>query len=89
MKVPSIDFWRTRIDGTIFAVHACRRWDRPSNGVFMLVTRDELWGPGRIDWMGELARRLSIRERRLFALYGRYWKDYLTEFFDDEVWCAL
>jgi hypothetical protein len=92
VKIPAILFWRTRIDEHVWACHAVRNWDRPSNGVFMLVTTDELfcreWSK-RLDWRGHLADKLGEREKRLFREYGRFWKDYLCEYTDDELWCPV
>lgn len=95
-KVPQITYWRTRIDycfnngkgeawvGTdrIWAGHAIRNWDVPSNGVFMLFTGDEIRG---WEWRNALKEKLEARERRLFHEFGRLWRGHLETYFDDEL----
>lgn len=98
-KVPSILFWREfasgRVDDpkdAVYACHAVRNWDVPSNGVFALFPFEDLFSreySKRVDWYGVLAARLAERERRLFREYGRMWKHHLTEYFDDEIWCPI
>lgn len=99
-KLPQIAYWKERINdhdhgnippGTdlIIACHACRNWDMPSNGVFLLFTWAELFGSPysvRRDWKGELKAALEARERRLVRQYERRVKHHLAEYFEDEIW---
>lgn len=74
-KLPRISFWVERvsppdepISKAVYACHATRNWDVPSNGVFMLFTFDEIYGRDyqkRVFWRGVLEDALKARERRL------------------------
>ena len=95
-NLPAITYWRERVGHepggpTIYAVHAVRNWDVPSNGVFLLYTASELHGnwDSRRDWRKELAEKLGKRERALAAEFGRYLRDHLCDYSADEGWCAL
>ncbi len=98
-KLPQINYWRERVTHhldpvkdpngqIIYAVHACRNWDMPSNGVFLLFTWAELYGPYdyRVDWRDAVKKALEARERRLVREYQRRVRHHLAEYFDDEIW---
>lgn len=98
-KLPRISFWKERVTDPrtvvaghpnqqiIYAVHACRNWDVPSNGVFLLFTHEELYSwDKRIAWRDQLEAALKARERRLVSEYQRRVRHHLTDYFDDEIW---
>lgn len=98
-RLPQINYWLELITlprladrGTadwIYACHAARNWDTPSNGVFLLFTYEELWGRDlskRVYWRGLLKDALEARERRLIREFQRHSRQHLTHYFDDEIW---
>jgi hypothetical protein len=100
-KLPRINFWKERVTGDgqhgnippgtdfVIACHACRNWDVPSNGVFLLFTWEELYGreySKRVDWRARLEEALKARERRLVRDYSRRVRHHLADYYDDEIW---
>lgn len=79
-KKPQVVYWRDRIDDLFTTVHACRAWDVPSNGVFLLVTRDAIatWS-GRDEIERILEVKLSRREQAASAAFGHQWRRHLTD----------
>lgn len=85
---PKITYWREPIDRNAVACFACRNWDVPSNAVFLLFTRKEIFGtreaaPTR-NWRGELTEKLNWRERTLFNYAGRAFRYFLTAEIDPD-----
>lgn len=60
-NLPSIYFWRDRIDSLFVACHAVRGWAVPSNGVWMLVPSEHSRGDGWYEIQ-------ACRQRKLVAL---------------------
>ncbi len=87
-RFPRVHFWKEPIDGDVVAIHACRSWDEPANGVFMLFFRSEItpsFAGGRykrapVDYAEVLHRRLLRREHAMMNYHGRLWRKYLTDF---------
>jgi hypothetical protein len=103
---PQIHFWKERVGAlengppgpgyigtTIYAVSACRDWDLPANGVFMLFMHDEchdghgrdasgkyFYIPPKKDWRRLLTEKLEAREKALVNWYGRSAKHHLADF---------
>jgi len=86
-NLPGIDFWWDKIDDRALSAHAVRRWQEPSNGVFMLVAIPSC---GYVSYrereqiQTELERRLRNREHQLAAWYGRHWRHHLTDRIDSD-----
>lgn len=77
-NLPKIHYWIDRIDRDVITVHAVRgRGDRPSNGVFLLMSRDTLREKGWRSAIAELETKLRDREHRLANWYGRDWRNHL------------
>lgn len=79
--LPGVIIWYERIDGDMFALHCVRKWDLPSNGVFLLVHPGELatWD-GRQAAFRTIERKLELREKRLAMWHGRRWRHHMTEY---------
>lgn len=65
---------------SIYAVNACRAWDVPANGVFMLFFGHEFVGWNRSTVAELLKRKLEARERALVNWYGRSYRHHLDQF---------
>lgn len=84
---PKVHFWIERIDRHMVAVHACRAWDTPANGIFVLFHADKLVGTR--EWPGKRAcyeaaeNRLIQREAEIYNECGRNYRYGLA---DMDVW---
>lgn len=73
MKLPAIVFWFEPIDSVMLCGHAMRAWERPSNGVFVLIQRenyrswDDVQGVKRI-----LEQKLRQREAGMMKKLGQH-----------------
>lgn len=99
---PQVHFWHERIGwleegepgtknyrGTaVYAVSACRAWDVPANGVFMIFLHQECRGAHTekgyraptVDYRRLLIEKLEARERALVNYYGREARHHLDQF---------
>lgn len=78
-KKPRIEYWRDRVDGMFTTVHACRAWDEPSNGVFVLVmvADCQTWTQRRqIEQLLDV--KLARREQAHAEAFGHTWRRHLT-----------
>ena len=85
---PQVHFWRETVCahdaefGTaIIAIHCCRAWDDPANGVFMLFFGSEIasWS-GRERCRALVLEKLERRETALMNWYGRGYRKHLDQF---------
>lgn len=103
---PQVHYWLERIGTlergkpgnkdyrgtTVYALNACRAWDTPANGVFLIFMWEELrivrrnpntgheWFETNQECYAKVLRKLEGRERALIDWYGRDAKHHLNQF---------
>ena len=84
---PKIHFWMEPVEinaakdlPSVYVINACRAWEEPAMGVFMIFRSDECAGWIKRHACQDLvAKKLEAREQALINYYGRSFKKYLDQ----------